>query len=212
MDSTSSTIAKLKTKWPNLHDLHRAKAVRNLKRSGTSNRQLAEQLEVAESGIRRLLKALDAPAEDRLLASQGKISMNELLRRGKAVETRLVAKKLEAKEFNRKEASVVGCKAICNWLRSEGIPGSYGEQIICAAQRQLAIEEENNWFPTKAPPPGMSTVEIVQRCRPAGLKNDEVDPSGRLAKWLVLWAFFSMPDSSVRYNALEQAYEKQFKR
>jgi len=212
MAVTSSAIADLKAQWPNLHDLDRAKAVRNLKQSGASNRELAEQLEVAESGLRRILKALEAPAEYRLLASQGKISTNELVRRAKAAETCLAVKKLEAQECDQEQASVVGCKVICDWLRSEGIPGSYGEQIICAAQRQLAIEEENNWLPTKALPRGMPTAEIIQKCRPTEPKEDGISSIVRFTRWLVLWAFFSMPDSSVRYNALEQAYDKQFKR
>ena len=173
---------------------------------------MALQLPVSESSLRHLLKAAQAPPEDQLLASQGKVSRNELVRRAKAAEADREVKKLEALERKRAQASLVGCMAICDWLRSEGIPGAYGEQIICAAQRQLAIEEENNWLPSAAPPPGMPTAEIIQKCRPTERKEDGISSIVRFTRWLVLWAYFSMTDSLVRYNALEQAHDKQFKR
>jgi hypothetical protein len=116
------------------------------------------------------------------------------------------------RKSERAQASVVGCKAICDWLRAERIPGSFGEQIICGAQRQLAIEEEHNWLPSKVPPPGMTTAELIRRSRPVERKKDEIFHIAPFVQWLVLWSFYSMPDSLVRYRALEMALEKQFKR
>jgi transposase-like protein len=57
MASASSAIANLRSQRPDLHDLDRAKAVRDIRRSGVSIRKLALQLPVSESSLRHLLKA-----------------------------------------------------------------------------------------------------------------------------------------------------------
>ena len=49
--------------------------------------KVAAQLQFSESLLRHLLLALQAPACDRDLARQGKISTNELARRGNLVTT-----------------------------------------------------------------------------------------------------------------------------
>ena len=67
------SIAELRTDWINLHDLDRAKAVRDLHNAGVSIRQVAAHLQKPESSLRRLLTALDAPVEDRALARKGLI-------------------------------------------------------------------------------------------------------------------------------------------
>jgi hypothetical protein len=211
MFTPSAAIANLKSQWPNLRDLDRAKAVNVIKASGASTRKIALGISVSESSLRHLLLAAQAPSEDRMLASQGKISTNELVRRAKAAETCRAVKQRETLEYERRQASLVGCKAICDWLRSEGIVASYGEQIVGEARRQLAIAEENNRLPSGAPPPGMPTAEIIQRCRPAEPSNDDISFVARLARWLALWAFYSMPDPSVRLHAIDLAIERQYK-
>jgi len=67
-----------------------------------------------ESGLRRLLKALEASAEDRLLSIEGKISTNEIVRRAEAAETRIAVEKRDASEREREQVSLVDCKAVCD--------------------------------------------------------------------------------------------------
>ena len=88
MTTTSFSVADLQSQWHKLPDLDRARAVYEIKQSGVSTRQIALQLHLSESLLRHLLSALLAPREDRFLASQGKISTNELVRRHKAAGIR----------------------------------------------------------------------------------------------------------------------------
>ena len=92
MATPSSAITDLKVQWPDLHDLDRAKAVRALMAAGASIRKIALQLPVSESSLRRLLQAAQASLEDRFLASKGKLSTNELVRRTAAAKARLAVK------------------------------------------------------------------------------------------------------------------------
>jgi lambda repressor-like predicted transcriptional regulator len=84
MTSPSFAIAELQAGWHTLVDLDRGRAVFNIHRKGTSLRELARKLSCNESLLRRLLKAIQAPVEDQLLARQGTITTNELIRRAKA--------------------------------------------------------------------------------------------------------------------------------
>src|ERR1035437_804025 len=118
----------------------------------------------------------------------------------------------EALEFERTQASIRGCKTICNWLAVEDIPASYGEQIIEEARRPLAIAEENNTLPRDAAPPDMPTAMIIQRCRPDEPKTDAISFVAWFAHWLSLWAAYSMTDAWVRYKAIELALENQLRR
>jgi hypothetical protein len=128
--SSASAIANLKAQWPNLHDLDRAKAVRDIRNTGVSIRTLADQLPVNESSLRHLLKAIEAPLEDWPLAYQGKISTNELVRRAAAAKARDKVKQGEALKLDRTQASLKAAKIICDWLRSEGVTSSFGEQVL----------------------------------------------------------------------------------
>ena len=78
------SIAQLQIDWFKFSDLDRARAVFDINQSGISIRKVAAQLHLSESLLRHLLQALKAPASDRDLARQGKISTNELARRAKA--------------------------------------------------------------------------------------------------------------------------------
>ncbi len=73
-----------------------------------------------------------------MLAREGKLTTNELVRRAKAAKISQEAKESEALELKRTKESIEGCRAICDWLIREGRQGSYGEQIILEAQRLLA--------------------------------------------------------------------------
>lgn len=147
---------------------------------------------------------------DQLLARSGKLTTNQLVRSAKAARASQEAKEGEALALKQAQASIRGCKEICDWLRRESFAGSYGEQIIIEAQRQLANAEQIGKFPSGAPPASMPVTEIIQRCRPAELKTDAILPIAWFGHWLALWAFYLMPDSSVRYRAFESAHDKQF--
>ena len=71
MIKNSSKISQLHSNWSQLHDLDRAKAVANLRRSGISIRSIARQLGCSESLLRHLLLALRAPAVDLAAARNG---------------------------------------------------------------------------------------------------------------------------------------------
>lgn len=212
MTDTSPAVAKLQSEWRSLPDLDRARAVYAIKHSGVSTRQIALHLNVSESLLRHLLQALQAPIEDTLLAHKRNTSTNELVRRAKAAGIRRSSMHREALEFERTQASIRGCKTICNWLAAEDVPASYGEQIVEEARRTLAIAEEKKTLPRDAAPPDMPTATIIQRCRPAEPRTDAVSFIAWFSHWLALWAAYSMTDSWVRYKAIEMALELRIRR
>lgn len=212
MTNPSSALADLQAAWHTLRDIDRGRAVYAIHQNGTSLRELARGLNCSESLLRRLLKAIQAPAEDLLLARHGTISTSELIRRSKAAEIRRTANEHEAREFENAKASVRGSKAICAWLVQEQISGGFSEQILCEAQRQLADAEQTNTSPKGSAPADMPTDEIIRRCKPAGTITDAVDLVARFACWLALWAYYAFTESGVRYRAFEFALNAQFKR
>ena len=212
MNDVSDAILDLQSKWDALGDLDRARAIRTIHQTGISLRELAKTLKRSPSLLRHLLEALEAPPEDQFLARQGKLTTNELVRRARAAAIDREASKREALERERSEASQKGCKAICDWLASEGISCPSGAQIVNEARRTLAIAEHNKKLPRDAAPPGTSVSEIIQLCRPAEPNTDATSFVVWFAYWLALWAAYSMTDSWVRYKAIELALEKQFGR
>jgi hypothetical protein len=212
MTIPSSAIAELQASWHTLVDLDRGRAVLNIHRNGISLRELARKLNCNESLLRRLLKAIQAPVEDQLLARQVKITTNELIRRAKAAGIRRTANEHEALEFERTKDAVRGSKAICAWLVKEQVSGGLAEQILCDAQRQLAVAEQNNRFPRGAASPDLPVEEVIRMCKPAGPTTDAVNLVARFAYWLALWAYYAIIDSCVRYRAFELALNAQFKR
>jgi len=212
MTSPSSAIAELQSTWHTLHDLDRGRAVYAIHQDGTRLRELARELNCSESLLRRLLKAIEAPVEDCLLARQRKISTNELVRRAEAAEICRTSKKHEEQELEGTQAAARGSKAICAWLVKEQVSGGFGEQILCESQRKLAEAEQNNRFPLGAAPANMPVEEIIRMCKPAGPTTDAVDLVARFAYWLALWAYYVITDSNVRYRAFELALNAQFKR
>jgi hypothetical protein len=167
---------------------------------------------VSEALLRHLLQALQAPPDDQLLARDGKISTQELVRRAKSAMAGHAAKLREIEERKRARASAAGCKAICKWLAAEGLSGAFGEQIIGEARRDLAEAEQSKRLPRDAAPAKMPVSQIIQHCRPAEQKSDEISFVARFAQWLARWAFYSMPDSRVRFKAIELALENQCRR
>jgi transposase-like protein len=212
MTANSSALANLQLHWPELDDLDRAKAVRTIKRSGVSVREIARHLPVSEALLRHLLQALQAQPEDQILARRGKISTNDLIRRAKAARTNREVALREAEERKRVQKSIAGCKAICKWLVSEGLSVPCSEQIIGEARRGLAIAEQNGRLPNITAPAKKSVSKIIQLSRPPEENTDETIYVAWFALWLRSWAFYSMPDSWVRYKAIELALSEQYKR
>ena len=212
MTIPSSAIAELQASWHILVELDRGRAVLNIHRNGISLRELARKLNCNESLLRRLLKAIQAPVEDQLIARQVKITTNELIRRAEAAGIRRTANEHEALDLERTQNALRGSKAICAWLVQERVSGGFGEQILCEAQRLLADAEQTNRFPHGAAPLDMPVEEIIQKCKPEGPTTDAVDLVARFAFWLALWAYYAITDSNVRYRAFELALNAQFKR
>jgi lambda repressor-like predicted transcriptional regulator len=212
MSTTSSAVADLQSQWHTLHDLDRASAVFAIHRTGTSLRELAKALNCSESLLRHLLAALQAPPADRFLARKNKTSTNELARRSKAAGIRRFSMHREAREFERAQASLQGCRNICDWLVKEGIPGSYGEQIVAEARRQIALTELGGKFPKYPAPPDMPTEQIIQRCKPSEAAIHELTSVAWFGTWLAFRAYYAFTDSWVRDNAMDLALDKQTKR
>ena len=212
MNDTSDAISDLQSKWDTLCDLDRARIVLAVHQTGTSLRELAKALKRSPSLLRHLIEALGAPPEDQFLARQGKLSTNQLVRRARAAGIGRAAKQREALELERTQASLKGCRAICDWLEDEGISGPSGAQIVNEARRTLAIADENNTLPRDAAPPHTPVTEIIQRCRPVEPNSDAISHVAWFGHWLALWAAYSMPDSWVRYKAIELALENQLRR
>ena len=208
----SSAVTKLQTDWHTLHDLDRARSVNTIIKSGTSLRQLAKALNCSATLLRHLLEALQAPPEDRRLAQQGEISTNELVRRAKAAGIRRTDRQRESRQLERNKASIRGCTTICDWLAEENLSASSGQQIVGEARRLLAIAEDTKQLPRDAAPPDMPTGMIIQRCRPPEPKTDKISFVAWFAYWLALWVANSMTDSWIRYQAIELALERQFRR
>jgi transposase-like protein len=201
----SLSVVELQSRWQKLTDLDRARAVYAIHCAGISLCALAKALNCSPSLLRHLLTALQASREDRSLAQQGKISTNELVRRAKAAEAQRVA------EHNAEEARN-GCRVICDWIGSERISGSYGESIVTEARRLLAVAESNSKLPKGAASPDIPVAEIIKRCKPKGPRPDNAEFSSWIARWLARWAFYSMPDSDVRLQAIDLALEYQCRR
>jgi hypothetical protein len=212
MNDTSPVVANLQSQWHTLTDLDRARAVSAIQRSGIQTREIAFHLNCSESLLRHLLTALQAPPEDRYLGRRGKISTNELARRTRAAGTRRAAKHREAREFERTQAALQGCKTICDWLQSEGLSNSDGGQIVDEAQRQLANTELTSTFPKVTTQPDMPTGQIIQSCQPTGANFSGLSSIVWFGTWLAIWSYYSMTDPRVRSQAIDLALNEQIKR
>jgi transposase-like protein len=210
--NTHSAVADLHKNWATLNILDRARAVDAIHQTGTSLRQLAKSLGCAESLLRHLLQALQASPQDQELARYGKLSINELVRRSKAVQARQAAKDREELEIKRTQVAQRVCEDICNWLEENGINGIYGEQIVDEARRLLVMAEQDGKLPPYKTPPNTPLAEIIQRVEPHLFRNSDISVVGWFAAWLARWTYFAMPDSLVRDRALNLALDKQIRK
>jgi transposase len=205
----NAAIDQLKRDWDQLNDRDRARAVAKFRQSGMSIRQIAKQLNRGESGLRRLLLALQAPAADLIAARQGQLSTNELVRRSKAASVRRANRKREDEEHDREVKAVEGSKLICDWLRDEGVYGPDGEQILGDVLRELVAREMDGSLPTPPKNTGIRLTELIKRCRPNRPRDENAASNHWFAEWLFRWAFFALPDQVVLEDALSKAKEIQ---
>src|ERR1019366_8736299 len=140
--TNTSPITQLQSDWFKFADLDRAGAVLAIKQTGTSIRKIAAQLHLSESLLRHLLLALLAPACDQDLARQGKISTNELARRGKGAGLLRSPNNSETFELERVRETREAANTICDWLAERGQQGSYGKQILKEVRHEFASREQ----------------------------------------------------------------------
>ena len=53
---------------------------------------------------------------------------------------------------------------------------------------------------------------IIEMCRPAEPKADEINPVAWFAGWLGRWVYYAITDPWVRDTALDLTFDEQFKR
>jgi hypothetical protein len=203
------TTSQLQADWFYLHDLNRAKAVRDLHNSGISIRQIASQLHKPDSSLRRLLEMLDAPAVDGLLFRQGKITGNELVRRSRAAALRRDARHREEIELKRERQALKAADCISKWLLKTRLNGPNREMIVDEVRREFAMREADRSLPA-SPKIRLPLDEIIRRSRPA--PDDSIDIVAWHAQWLCRWSFFAFPDEDIRDDALDLALQKQWGR
>jgi len=202
------SISELQTDWIKLHDLDRAKAIRNLHNSGIPIRQIAAQLHKSDPSLRRLLSMLDAPVLDRLLYRKGTITGNELVRRSKAAGLKRIARHREDLNLKRERQTLKAADRISKWLLETHIIGPDCEKIVNEVRREFAMREADRSLPTQ-PTISLPIAEIIRRSRPA--PDESIDIAGWYAQWLCRWSFFAFPED-IRDNALDLALERQCKR
>ena len=206
------SIAQLQLDWFKLSDLDRARAVLTIKQSGISTRKVADQLQLSESLLRHLLQALQAPASDQVLAQQGKISTNELVRRARAAGLRKSARHREALELERAHAARKAANTICDWLAERGLPGSYGEQILEEVRREFADRELDGSLPPCPRRAEIPLHTIILRSKPNRPIDDNAASIRWYHEWLFRWTYHAFPDQVIRDTALDLALQKQWTR
>jgi len=87
----------------------------------------------------------------------------------------------------------------------------HGEAIVEEARRILAMAEQCGKLPPHKAPPDTPVAEIIERMRPPASINGDAGSVSWYADWLARWAFFFMPDSTVRLKAIDLALDKQVK-
>jgi hypothetical protein len=150
----SSAVTDLKEKWDKLNDLDRARAINDIKqKEEISTRKLATQLGRAESVLRRIREAAQAPVSDQIRFRGEKISANELLGRSRAAAAERAAKERKALELARTKAAQKGCMEIHAWLKQENLAPVAGVKVVDEARRQLDHAEQRgkHWLRRGSP-------------------------------------------------------------
>jgi hypothetical protein len=129
-----------------------------------------------------------------------------LARRAEAHEALREARHRENKELERARQSRVKAKKILHWLASEGIVGSYREQVVDEARFKLRLAEQTGGLPPlDAVLADLTVDQIIEAYKPQQIANEDVCFVEGYGAWLAQWAFFAMPDPWVRFSAIETA-------
>jgi hypothetical protein len=163
---------------------------------------------LSESLLRHLLLTLQAPASDRDLARQGKISTNELVRRAIAAGQHHSARNGEALELERSQETLKAADLICDWLLQTHLFGPARKMIVEEVRRKFRNMKEAGLHPSAVAPPGTPVSRIIERTEPA-LTDGRIDIVAWFAQWLCRWSFFAFPDEHIRDNAVDLALQKQ---
>ena len=206
--TNTSSITQLQSDWFKFSDLDRASAVQSIKQSGISTRKIAAQLHLSEPLLRHLLKALQAPACDQVLARQGKISTNELIRRAKAGLR--PAKHHETLTIDRDRETRIAAGLISDWLLQTPLFGPAREMIVKEVQRKFLMMKEAGLHPSAVAPPDMPVSQIIARTKPPAF-DDSIDIVAWFAQWLCKWSFYAFLDEEIRDAALDLAKGMQAK-
>ena len=198
MTEISPAIAELRSRWTNLCDLDRAQAILCIQQEGMSLRRLAPHLKCSPSLLSYLLRAAQAPAEDRERARLGEISTRALGRIAKTAGTRGTVRSNEAIAFERERAAFQASKTVLSWFEDEEVAEADQSEIIELARVQL-IEAQ-----------GWEEAFIQNRLDDLVGEswNGQIGPgTNRPAAWFVLrlalWTLRRIPEDWVRNRALE---------
>jgi hypothetical protein len=151
MTDTRSAVIDLRSRWHTLCDLDRARAVQSLNREGMTLRAIASQLNCSQSLLSHLVRATQAPVEDRELARCGEISTRELARRAGSSGTRTTSTQREAVAFDRERAATQASQIITGWLDFEKVANTDRDRVINQAQSHLLNADRSvvgPWEPT----------------------------------------------------------------
>lgn len=204
------TIEQLRAEWKDFHDLDRAEAVRSIHDSGPSIREIGRQLHVSDSGLCRLLVALDAPVEDKLLARKGEITTSELVRRSKAAGRARAARNREEIKLERERQTFHAADLICRWLLETQMFGPDRARVVEDTQFKIRGDVAAELLPSNRITPGASVEQIIEQTKPPALKKDDnIDITGWFSEWLYNWTFYAFREEANRYNALDLALERQ---
>jgi hypothetical protein len=149
-----------------------------------------------------LLRALQAPSEDRELARLGEISTRELARRARSSGARPNSIQREAIAFDRECAAVQAANAIQVWFDEQNIPSADRKQIIDQASLLRVSVKKVDLGSLGASLPDIPLIEIIRLFRPADLGTDGHSIAW-FARWLSDWVHHGILDEAVRVRALE---------
>jgi len=207
-DLSEDPAAQLRTRWADLSDLDRALEIGVIHRSGLSIRKIANGLQPSESLLRHLLWCLEASAEDQDLARQGKISTNELVRRGQAAKGRPEEPPPEVVDTQRAVSDREGADLICNWILQEDTFRLNRKLIIEGVMDKLGRFQWAGWRPPVLKRRGLTYSQIIELSRPIDKTMRDLPIEAFYEKWLLIWVSAAIPDFEVRDAALKQALKR----
>jgi transposase-like protein len=201
----SSAVADLQSRWHELCDLDRARAVQSILETGVSLRKLATHLNCSASLLSYLLKAAKALVEDRELARFGEISTRELVRRTGSSRGRSTSKAREAIAYDRECAAIQASHAITKWLDEQKLTYAERAKVLSQAQLLNVDADEIVLGSLEGFLPDVPLDEVIRIFRPSGLEWDRANSVGWHSEWLAHWSLHGILDDVIRVRAFEIA-------